>query len=290
MANTFLPVNSNTSGIAEKLPPFPSFPVGKQPSGVTTYPYIDGDSSTPQKIASVNFQVRLVSVLDMNQNAPGDIKKVVFKVTPTITETGSVEYSSVQPIHMPGGIQVYKTTPSRSFEISAHLISRNTADALENLQYLQTLRSWRYPFFGQSSTNFASNNKNSKLTMEFVPQTETEKYQVKQNQIKNDKSGINLLGAPPEVLYLYAYSTNLNDSRKDAVGVNINRVPVVITNLNFSYAEDVDYIPIQLKPNGTTEPFPVKMDVSISLLETHSPVEFEQFSLESYKKGTLKNF
>ncbi|MGZ8924657.1 MAG: hypothetical protein ACXW2E_02115 [Nitrososphaeraceae archaeon] len=254
--------------------------------------YINKNSTklpTSRKV-SITHQVRLVSVLDMNKNAPGDIKSVIFKVTPTISESGSVEYASIQPIHMPGGIQVYKNTSSRVFEISAHFVSRNTEDALENIKYLQTLRSWRYPFFGQSATDFKKEKFNTKIVGDRVPHTEIDKHQLKQNQIKNDKSGINLLGAPPEVLYLYGYSNSINDSRSNVPGINLNRIPVVISNLNITYNEDVDYIPIQSKPNSNTEPFPIKMDVGITLLETHSPTEFERFSLESYKRGTLVNF
>jgi hypothetical protein len=89
---------------------------------------------------------------------------------------------------------------------------------------------------------------------------------------------------------LYAYSSQANDKRPDQPGININRIPVVLTNLSIQYPEDVDYIPVILKADANTEPFPVKIDVSISLAEAHSPTEYEQFSLESFKKGTLKHF
>lgn len=286
----------------EKLPKFPSFPVGPQPSGATTYPYpnvLSGlPNSTPQTQTNVEFKVRLVSVLDMVQGAPGEIKQVIFKVTPVLTESRTVEYTAIQPIHMPGGIQVYKNTGSRTFDLAAHFISRNAADALENIRYLQVLRSWTMPFFGKSATDFAASN-NKKISkvpvLNFVgPPTSDEQNALAMSKIQGSKpdktSGVNLLGAPPEVLYLYGYSTKANDARNGVNGINLNRIPVVITSLSMSYPEDVDYIPVQISPTASTEPFPIKMDVSITLVETHSPTEYEEFSLESYKKGILKNF
>jgi len=280
-----------------------TFPLSSSnfPIDMTSLPF--GDTSSlfgnimPKDQSSINFKVRLVSILNMVQGAPGNIKQVIFEVTPTLSETRSVEYSAVQPIHMPGGIQVYKFTGSRTFELTVHFISRNTADALQNMQYLQTLRSWTMPFFGQSSTDFGGTGKISALPTTWHAPMLTQDQQLKagiqQVQTGDTTGGINLLGAPPEVLYLYGYSSSSNDNRDNINnnnGVNINRIPVVLTSLNISYSEEVDYIPVQISPTSNTEPFPVKMDVSITLIETHSPTEYEQFSLKAYKSGTLKNF
>ena len=229
------------------------------------------------------YKVRLVSVVGLSTAFnPGDINSVIFETTPSFTESGSVEYSSVQPVHMPGSVQTYKYTHARTFSITARLISRNSNDALRNMKYLQTLRSWRYPFFGQSGTN--------------IKQSPTNKSNNAINRIRNSISsganGTELLGAPPEVLFLYAYSTAANDARDLTNGnnVNINRVPVVLTSLNITYPDDVEYIPVDTKINNKTEPFPIRMEVSITLTESHSPVEFERFDLMAYKTGNLKNF
>lgn len=246
-----------------------------------------GSSNIQQ--SNSNFKVRLVSILDLVQGAPGDIKQVVFEVTPTLNEVRNVEYSSVQPVHMPGGIQVYKFTGSRTFDVSAHLISRNVADALTNIQYLQTLRSWTMPFFGNVAEFSGMPTAATMLTPD-------QQFASGAQQIQNgglDAGNISLLGAPPEVLYLYGYSTSSNDTRgqiNNTNGININRIPVVLTNLNISYSEEVDYIPVQITPTANTEPFPIKMDISLTLVETHSPIEYEQFSLAAFKSGTLKNF
>jgi hypothetical protein len=191
---------------------------------------------------------------------------------------------------MPGGIQVYKSTGSRTFEIGAHFISRNTADALQNIKNLQTLRSWTLPFFGASTTSFSGTNNISANPSPYYDMDTPLTAPVGQSQITDSTSGVNLLGAPPEVLYLYGYSSIASKDRKNVNGINLNRIPVVVTSLGISYTDDVDYIPVTMSPTQQTEPFPVKMDVTISLAETHSPVDYEQFNLLSYKLGTLKNF
>lgn len=249
--------------------------------------------STNNDQSGINSKVRLVSVLSSNRNAPGILRKqVVFDVTPTFNESRSVEYTSVQPVHMPGGIQIYKHTNSPSFSIVAHFISRNTNDALKNIQNLQILRSWTRNFFGKSATTFSSGRSRDQSDAQLEPMNVADSTDMSIDRIKNSTSsnssiGVNLLGAPPEVLYLYGYSSQSVD-RKNVVGVNINRIPVVLTTLDITYPEDVDYIPIQTTKGA--EPFPVKMDVSMTVMETHSPIEYENFSLEAYKSGTLANF
>lgn len=99
------------------------------------------------------------------------------------------------------------------------------------------------------------------------------------------RAAYDLLGAPPDVLLLSAYTTSQVNQVADQSTFNLRKIPVVVTSLDFSYPDDVDYIPTQ-----TGEPFPIKMDVSISLIETHAPVEFESFSLQQYRAGRLSNF
>lgn len=83
------------------------------------------------------------------------------------------------------------------------------------------------------------------------------------------------LGAPPAVLLLSAYSNG-------RAYTNLRTIPVVIQNLSINYPTDVDYIPTT---NG--EPFPTIMSISISLVESHSPVEYEHFDLTAFKSGNL---
>lgn len=278
--------NANSQLQSYGLPSLPSF--GDTPIGL-------GDSAKNSQSNGNAFKVRLVSVLSMNNNIPSEIKQVAFDVTPGLSENRSVEYTAVQPVHMPGGIQVYKFTGSRVFELTTRLVSRSPTDALKNLQQLQLLRSWTMPFFGIASAKVgqSNNDSTSKLpSTNFVPyQDANETFNNQADAIRGGgtKGDVNLLGAPPEVLYLYGYSTSQNDSRSDSVG-NLNRIPVVMTSLNITYPDDVDYIPVYSSPDGKTEPFPVKMEVGISLTETHSPAEYERFDLMSFKQGTLVNF
>lgn len=232
-----------------------------------------------------DYRIKLVSAVDGST--------VTFNNTPTISESGSVEYNAVTPIHMPGSIQIFKQTNSRSFKIDAEFISRSRSDATVNLVQLQFLRAWRYPYFGiKSSTTglepatdvYQQSNLRSASTS---IQNETESVDNTKNAMSRLKgAGAELLGAPPEVLYLYGYSAEGNSSRSNGF-VNINRIPVVVNDLQINYPKDVDYIPSLFQSN---EPVPIKISVSISLLETHSPAEYERFSLSAFKMGNLSNF
>jgi hypothetical protein len=214
------------------------------------------------------YKVRLLAV----RNFPQEF--VVFEVTPSFSESRSVEYSSVSPIHMPGSIQVYKKTNSRTFSLTAHLISRTVKQATDNIIYLQRLRGWTMPYFGSRSATDGDTPSLDATALAISTITDTG----------------SMLGAPPDVLYLYAYSSS-SGSGADRLGagegrVNIKKLPVVITQLGITYPEDVDYLPVQI----SGEPFPVKMDVTIELTETHSPVQYENFSLSMFKQGKLVQF
>lgn len=292
----------NADGSIKSMFPDPTAILGKIPEigkwNASDVFHIPSDSpfqfGTQQSLTNTvdddSFRVRLVSVLDMAQKSPGDITKVVFKITPTLSEDRTVEYSPVQPVHMPGSFQVYKTTSSRTFVIGASFVSRNVIDATENMKNLQILRSWTLPFFGTYSSS-SSSTRAAKTSPLSAKKASTNAFTASLDQIKNGSDGTNLLGAPPEVLYLYGYSTNKNDNRDtNEVGYNINRIPVVITNLAIVYNDDVDYIPVADPIRSTVEPFPVKLTVTINVTETHSPIEYEKFSLQSFKSGTLKHF
>ena len=229
-------------------------------AGITRVAESDRSSSE----AMDNYKVKLVSATSLGRSSPSDIERVIFQVSPTVNEDRSVEYTAVSPIHMPGSVQVYKRTNSRTFAIAAPLISRTREEATKNMKILQTLRGWTLPYFGTgSSTGGMQDPKGDGAT----------------------RRASELLGAPPDVLYLYAYSSPT--SRDGFSHVNLNRIPVVLSQLGIAYPDDVDYIPTFYE---NREPMPVKMLVNISLLETHSPHEYEQFSLRQYKEGMLENF
>lgn len=257
-----------------------------------------------------NYKVRLISVASLIKGtSTGDVSQVAFDVTPTFTESRSVEYSQITPVHMPGGIQVYKHTNSRTFSLGVKLISRTITEASLNKIRLQTLRGWTMPYFGSTTTYSGSSSASQASANQQAADTATgssERALTPTERANNAvsraaSSGIELRGAPPDVLYLYAYSTSANDGsvstneRPADYAVNINRVPVVITSLDITYPDDVDYLPTYTDITNKTidqysEPFPVKMDISIQLAETHSPREYEQFDLLKYKRGALAGF
>jgi hypothetical protein len=212
-----------------------------------------------------NYKVKLISCTGLNSGNPADIERVVFEVTPTFTEERAVEYTPVAPIHLPGSVQVYKRTNARTFGVAAYLISRTREEATANIAILQTLRGWTMPYFGSGSS--------------------TGRHSPVKDNPAGRREAAEILGAPPDVLYLYAYSSMTSRERQGHI--NINRIPVVLSSLSISYPEDVDYIPTF---SANREPMPTKMTVNLTLLETHSPHDFEQFSLQQFKAGKMTHF
>ena len=183
--------------------------------------------------------------------------RVIFNVTPDISESRTVEYKQLTPIHMPGSIQLYHGSSSRTFNLSAiKIMSRTSKEAGYNLELLNVLRAWGMPSFGKSPTNKS------------VPERGFEP----------------ILGSPPEVLLLTAYSDANNKG-------NLFEIPVVLTSLTIPYPSDVDYIPA-MRSDGKTlgPPMPTLMTIDMTLVETHSPSELSSFSLEHYRSGDLSNF
>ena len=107
-----------------------------------------------------------------------------------------------------------------------------------------------------------------------------------------------LVGAPPDVLSLSAYSTGPQDTANSAAlsanqnqrpdepagpqnrnlikrerATNINNIPVVLQQISIPYPSDVDYIDTVQREFGDTVieggvPFPTLMTVDLQLLET----------------------
>jgi hypothetical protein len=112
------------------------------------------------------------------------------------------------------------------------------------------------------------------------PAVSTEAAVVRNNQAQssaNLAAESKMLGAPPMVLYLYGYSDPDGTSAQ-----NINKIPVVLENLTYEYPNDVDYI-----PTSEGVPFPTIMSLTMTLSETHSPREVENFDIEAFKQGRM---
>lgn len=192
-------------------------------------------------------------------------EQVVFDATPEFSESRTINYKNVDPIHAPGGIYMYANTNARTFSIQGKLISRSVFEATKNLAYMQYLRTWAMPVFGTVGGNPAP--------------------------------GEGILGAPPALLLLTAYSKGnpgaqavqstvpSPNGQVPAIGNNIYQVPVIITQLDIPYPSDVDYI-----PTINNIPVPTIVTVSISLVEAHSPNAYQKFTLQDFKTGNLLFF
>jgi len=212
-------------------------------------------------------------------------RRVVFDVTPDLVETRNVNYKSLDPVHTPGQIYVYGNTSSRTFNLSnVRLISRTKEEAEENLKRLQILRTWTLPVFGQSTLDVTERGER-KLRADnpgyFTPFSSEEE--------RVFFLGEEMLGAPPDVIFLSAYSDTPTGGRPASQSgfqlEHIRRVPVVLQQLSIPYPSDVDYI-----PTTSGVPMPTIMTIDMVLLETHSPREYSKFSLQNYRKGILKGF
>lgn len=76
---------------------------------------------------------------------------VIFEVLPEISENHAAEYEAVAPSQFPGAFQKYKGTTTTTWVLNAMFISRTTAEATQNYNYVNTLRGWTQPFFGKKT-------------------------------------------------------------------------------------------------------------------------------------------
>ena len=229
------------------------------------------------------------------RNSTDSTDFVVFKVTPDITESRNINYKTVDPIHAPGQIYAFVNSASRSFSLSGvKLVSRTQGEAQENLINLWRLRSWCMPAFGkdpvgdfrENRTNYEKELRKAQSRYAKNPSSAGAKFKIERLQEEAEEAGgfgpPDLRGAPPKVLLLSAYA---HDGHFNTKLGHINRVPVVITSLNIPYPSDTDYF-----PTTYGVPMPTLMTIDITLSETHSPAEYESFSLVDFKRGTLGGF
>ena len=200
-------------------------------------------------------------------SSPGALKplQVVFEASPEISENGTVSYKNIDPVHAPGSILVFSSSSARTFQVSnIKLFSRNGAEATANYNRVQILKSWRYPVFGQASVD--------------------------------PLYGDPLLGAPPAVLELSAYNKMNGNAESGMASGLINRVPVVITSIGIDYPNDIDYLPTiavddeALKHIPSGIPVPAIWTISLTLMECHSPSQYQRFSISDFRRGILDGF
>ena len=209
-----------------------------------------------------SFRIRLREAGSASQR-----RAVVFQTSSDVSETRSVNYKTIDPIHAPGSIYAYQNTASRQYNMSGiKLFSRTAEEATLTLARLNLIRSWTMPTFGKFTTPQGFNGTNFNMAF---------------NRANQD-----VLGSPPKILEFSAYSDITHRG-------NIYRIPTVITQLSIQYPTDVDYIPTAYVKGVNVEvdtPFPVLMTIDINLAETHSPVEYTNFSISDYRNGKLTGF
>lgn len=130
---------------------------------------VKSQSGSPE--AGRDHMVRLTEKMGVD----GSPFTLYFKVMPEIVEARNVSYEAVAPVQFPGAFQKYKGTDSVQWTINATFICRTTDEATENLKYINVLRAWTQPFFGENTS-----------------------------QVYPDK-----LGAPPPVLILEGFKSKI---------------------------------------------------------------------------------
>ena len=225
----------------------------------------------------------------LKSSVPGG-SLVTFTVTPDVVENRAVNYKALDPLHMPGQIHVFTNSASRTYAInSVKLISRTSEEATRNLWLINVLRHWTTPYFSENSSNVTAEQRNNRQIGRVQVRNDPD------NEFKDDNELFGgrreLLGAPPDVLFLSAYS----EVGKQG---NIYKIPVVITNLSIPYPSDVDYMPTgdgaiighKYRHIKAGIPFPTLMTMDINFVETHSPREYSNFNIFDFRNGNLENF
>lgn len=218
-------------------------------------------SSSPEPIATQQQQQsepRQSPKVYLKSAMAGSNAMVDFLHQPKISMNEKAEYDLFTPVHAPVGFAAYKSSPSTEITIDdVILFSTTPEEALANYNRLRQLLTWTKPYFGKSGDTMS---------------------------VQNNTSVSSVLGAPPDVLYLYAYTP------ANSLTNNIYRQPVVISNVSYSFPNDVDYIYLPSDQNDASRggiPFPIVMSVTINLTETQSPASAERFNMDDYRSGKL---
>lgn len=103
-----------------------------------------GDGS---RKADDSHKVQLLSLVD-------DLL-VTFDIMPEVTESRNAEYESLQAAQMPGEFQKFKGTKATSWQVNASFTCRTRDEAEMNLAYINTLRAWTMPYFGDNQGRMA---------------------------------------------------------------------------------------------------------------------------------------
>lgn len=81
--------------------------------------------------------------------------RVEFDNMPEVNEVRTAEYEAISAPQMPGEFQKFRGTKSTQWTIVGTFIARTREEAKRNYFYLNTLRGWTMPYFGQNQDVFA---------------------------------------------------------------------------------------------------------------------------------------
>jgi hypothetical protein len=193
---------------------------------------------------------------------------VEFNILPEIVENRSVAYEEVQPPQFPGAFQKYKGTASTQWSVNAIFVCRTTNEATINLMYVNRLRGWTMPFFGERIAESA--NFRDRLG---APPPVLTLHGLRTNMIGPVPVVITSLNWnwPRDVDYIPAYK--ITDAGVSASGVDLTGFPQV-----HSGADD-----------SATVPFPAVISIAIQLVESRSIAEFNGFNLAAFRVGDFEN-
>jgi hypothetical protein len=104
----------------------------------------DGDSPTSSNTVSTESKGKFKVTLSCQG------KEVVFEASIPIQESRTAGYETFSIVHLPTDIWAYRGTGARRFIISGNLISRNPKEAAQNAKYVDWIRSWVLPDFGDT--------------------------------------------------------------------------------------------------------------------------------------------
>lgn len=88
-------------------------------------------------------EIRLIA-----RDAQSDQHGVRFLVTPELNETRTVNYQEISEMRQAGGILIYIGTQSRTYQLTARMVSRSEREADLTFKYTHLLKSWTVPRTG----------------------------------------------------------------------------------------------------------------------------------------------
>lgn len=94
--------------------------------------------------ADSSHKVKLMSQVDGSE--------VVFDNMPEVNEVRAIEYEALSPPHMPGEFQKYRGTKSTQWTLTVVLTAATVNEATLNRYYVNTLRAWSMPYFGEAQS------------------------------------------------------------------------------------------------------------------------------------------